>query len=431
MALPPGLVGFVHGRNQQGQEQAQQLGMLAQLAQLSTVARQQQQQDAITGILSQAPTPEAAIPLLMKAGPLGVQAASSLTQLAKQQADAKLAADKTAFFSPENRAKYVEGGRPEITLPETEQGPVSPAVPGKMNFSRFMEDAASRGVVNPETYANHLAQREQAKATLQAQMLARRDSLEARLLEIQTRSEDRALDRTQREQLAREAIQARREMAAIAASLKQPPQPRPLQLTTDAAGNQLIVNPDGTTRPLTSADGSIVRSPKVDKPLNEFQGKSTLYGTRAAQSDKILRSLEGDISTTGLAVKQGLAKVPVIGGALGAAGNVALSGEQQRVEQAQRDFVNAVLRQESGAVISDAEFDNAKKQYFPQPGDNKATVNQKRANRMMAIQGFARMAGAGGEDIRALINSPLLPSQPKSVRPANVPPPPPGFVVNE
>jgi len=36
-------------------------------------------------------------------------------------------------------------------------------------------------------------------------------------------------------------------------------------------------------------------------------------------------------------------------------------------EQAKKNFVNAVLRLESGAVISPSEFTNADKQYFPQP----------------------------------------------------------------
>ena len=100
-----------------------------------------------------------------------------------------------------------------------------------------------------------------------------------------------------------------------------------------------------------------------------------------------------------------------------------MSSEQQRVDQAQRDFVNAVLRQESGAVISDAEFANAKRQYFPTPGDSKAAIDQKRANRQLAIQGFARMSGPkGAADIKAIIDNPLLPGvDPNAVTPqANI-----------
>lgn len=211
-----------------------------------------------------------------------------------------------------------------------------------------------------------------------------------------------------RKAILKKAIDAktfgREEAIRLAASLRpapQAPQPRNLQLTTDANGNQLIVNADGTTRPLTAEDGSgVKKSVAADKPMTEFQGKAALYGTRSAQSDKILKALEDKISTAGLAAGQ----------VTGVLGNALMSSEQQRVNQAQRDFVNAVLRQESGAVISDAEFENAKKQYFPQPGDSPQAVNQKRANRQLAIQGFARMSGPKGTaDIKAIIDEPLLP----------------------
>jgi len=141
-------------------------------------------------------------------------------------------------------------------------------------------------------------------------------------------------------------------------------------------------------------------SARADKPMTEFQGKAMLYGTRAAQSDKVLKALEDKVSLTGLSAGQ----------ATGMIGNALMSSEQQRITQAQRDFVNAVLRQESGAVISDAEFANAQKQYFPAPGDSKSVLDQKRANRQIAIQGFARMSGPkGAADIQAIIDNPLLP----------------------
>jgi hypothetical protein len=57
------------------------------------------------------------------------------------------------------------------------------------------------------------------------------------------------------------------------------------------------------------------------------------------------------------------------------------SDEYKQIEQAQRDFVNAVLREESGAAIAESEFENAIKQYFPQPGDTAEVVKQKQINR--------------------------------------------------
>lgn len=74
-------------------------------------------------------------------------------------------------------------------------------------------------------------------------------------------------------------------------------------------------------------------------------------------------------------------------------GNMLVSDEFQQLDQARRDFINAQLRRESGAVISDEEFDNANKQYFPQPGDSPETIAQKARNRRVAIEGMIRDSG--------------------------------------
>jgi hypothetical protein len=59
------------------------------------------------------------------------------------------------------------------------------------------------------------------------------------------------------------------------------------------------------------------------------------------------------------------------------------SDEYKQIEQAQRDFINATLRRESGAAIAPSEFENAQLQYFPQPGDTPEVVKQKQRNREM------------------------------------------------
>lgn len=73
--------------------------------------------------------------------------------------------------------------------------------------------------------------------------------------------------------------------------------------------------------------------------------------------------------------------------------NLLKSEERQKFEQATRNFVNAVLRRESGAVISEQEFDNAAKQYFPQPGDGPETIAQKRRNRELVYQNMVQSSG--------------------------------------
>lgn len=130
--------------------------------------------------------------------------------------------------------------------------------------------------------------------------------------------------------------------------------------------------------------------------LTEIQSKGQLYGNRAQASHKIITELEGKYSPMAVNAKMALNDTPLIGGAGGYIANSLLSENGQKVEQAQRDFVNAVLRQESGAVISEPEFRNAQKQYFPQPGDTKAVLKQKKANREIAIKGFDVMSGPAG-----------------------------------
>lgn len=85
-------------------------------------------------------------------------------------------------------------------------------------------------------------------------------------------------------------------------------------------------------------------------------------------------------------VNKAAAGVPLVG-------NYLVGKDFQKADQAQRNFINAQLRRESGAVISDEEFDNARKQYFPQPGDKPEALAQKKANRDMAVRNMQLSAG--------------------------------------
>jgi hypothetical protein len=120
------------------------------------------------------------------------------------------------------------------------------------------------------------------------------------------------------------------------------------------------------------------------------QAKAALYSRRMFQAERILR--DPAVVSAATSVKEQAA------GAIGnripfGAGRGVMSEQFQRYDQAKRDFVNAVLRRESGAVISDAEFANAEKQYFPAPNDDPKTLKQKQQNREEAIRGIAGAAG--------------------------------------
>lgn len=144
----------------------------------------------------------------------------------------------------------------------------------------------------------------------------------------------------------------------------------------------------GKVQPVVGEDGKPIQGKAATKNLTEGQAKANIFGSRMVESDRILNEIGDDYSPMGINIKSAVEKFPVFGGASGVSMNAALSPNSQRAEQAQRDFINAVLRRESGAVIADSEFDNARKQYFPQPGDSKEVIAQKAKNRRTAIAGM-------------------------------------------
>lgn len=120
--------------------------------------------------------------------------------------------------------------------------------------------------------------------------------------------------------------------------------------------------------------------------LTGGEQKATGFFNRAYQSQIILNDLEN----------QGTSMRNYIAGTV-PFGNFLRTSEGQRYDQAKRDFINAILRQESGAVIGVDEFENAEKQYFPQPGDTADVIAQKRRNREAAIAGLKVASGPGAE----------------------------------
>jgi hypothetical protein len=182
--------------------------------------------------------------------------------------------------------------------------------------------------------------------------------------------------------------------------------------------NQPIFNADAggfVYKPTAQApQGGVVKVEGLgNKPLNESQGNATTYGIRMAEADKVLKGLEDQgLRDTGK-IRAGVGgivgAVPLIGESLrGGTDNIfnalpsimgGLSSEQQQALQARVNFVTAVLRKESGASISPAEFATAEKNYFPAPGDTDAVVKQKQAARQQSLRGMKIQAGPGASQI--------------------------------
>lgn len=123
--------------------------------------------------------------------------------------------------------------------------------------------------------------------------------------------------------------------------------------------------------------------------LNVEQGKNTGFLIRAQDANKEITNLES----------QGTSAWNKVAGSIPGVGNYLVGEDAQKLTQAKRDFINSVLRQESGAVISPEEFANAEQQYFPQPGDGPEVIAQKRKNRDNAIAGFRIRSGPGAQSV--------------------------------
>jgi hypothetical protein len=165
----------------------------------------------------------------------------------------------------------------------------------------------------------------------------------------------------------------------------------------DASGNPVFFQPNPTGGPPSIIEG--VR-PEGKGPT-ESQSTARLYVERMAESEPVFEGLTPP--SYGSRAKEGLP---------GGVGNVLLTPESRQWFQAERNFINAVLRKESGAVISDSEFDNARRQYIPQPGDDPQTKEQKRRNRQTAIREIGGAAGPGYKP-PTFGNSPIIDLPPR------------------
>ena len=122
----------------------------------------------------------------------------------------------------------------------------------------------------------------------------------------------------------------------------------------------------------------------IAKPKTEGQANATGFWQRVKIANDNLEGLEGQGTKFGANL---LSALPF------GVGNMAQTPEFQLYSQSQEDWINAVLRDESGAAIGPDEFVSAKTQYFPQVGDGPEVIAQKRANRKTKELGLWTKSG--------------------------------------
>lgn len=152
----------------------------------------------------------------------------------------------------------------------------------------------------------------------------------------------------------------------------------------DGTVQKQFVSPGGTMGATVGAPVKHINP--ADKITNE-QANAALFSSRMDAANDIISDPEiwkAGVGAAGLGGKIA-ESVPFVG-------NYMQSPKYQQLRQAQTDFLNAVLRRESGAAINQGEYDMGNKQYFPQPGDSPDVIAQKEANRKTALEGIVGAA---------------------------------------
>lgn len=157
--------------------------------------------------------------------------------------------------------------------------------------------------------------------------------------------------------------------------------------------------PYGTTEAEVAQLGIIPeKAPPLPKPSTQAEQIVAGYAVRLEQAETTLKDIEDDISKMGTANFWIQKKLPTR----------FQSAEFQKYDQASRNFINAVLRRESGAAIAESEFESARKQYLPQPGDATETLQLKESNRKLIFENLKRASGTAYSSVNELLGMPAL-----------------------
>ena len=151
---------------------------------------------------------------------------------------------------------------------------------------------------------------------------------------------------------------------------------------TDAQGNPVtkVIDKQGNTIQ-TIAGGK-------PKSFNQDEKAYAYHAARAMDAENVLQQVEKtgyDPSSYGRAGRD--AKVPFT--------NVRPMANRadRSYRQAQEEFIASILRKESGANVTEGEFERYSSIYFPEPGADETIKQQKATARQRAVENLKTMAG--------------------------------------
>jgi len=160
---------------------------------------------------------------------------------------------------------------------------------------------------------------------------------------------------------------------------------------------ETVTSPDGKQIPIPpgvdrKAFKKGITDATVDAATGKFtegQGKALQFANRMDASESVTQKFEAEGTKLGNKTADYL---PF--------GNFAKTSEAKQFDTAKRNFVTALLRKESGALISPDEFNRYDKEFFPQPGDDATVIRQKRDMRKLAIESMKKEAGPAYKNLQ-------------------------------
>lgn len=133
--------------------------------------------------------------------------------------------------------------------------------------------------------------------------------------------------------------------------------------------------------------------------LTEQQSKDAGFFLRANNANARLSTQGADLGGRFDGIVR---SIPKLGNSV--VGDAIVSPERQLAEQSGREFITAILRKDSGAVLGPEEIAEYERTYLPQPGNSPALLKQKEEARTRALEGIRQGIGPAQAISPALTN---------------------------
>jgi len=130
--------------------------------------------------------------------------------------------------------------------------------------------------------------------------------------------------------------------------------------------------------------------PTADEKMTEGQSKDVVYFRRGAAANQQLNELENALTQWTDSFAENF----------GALGRKFQDAEYQKARRAANEFLAMVLRKDTGAAVTEQEFDFYAPMYIPMPGDKPETIEAKRQAREQFLIGLYDASGPRTRDVQ-------------------------------